>query len=209
MIGRLRGDVVDIDNDTAIIDVAGVGYEVHATMRQLQAMSVGSNVTISIETIVREDFIRLYGFASQTERQMFRLLQTVQGVGAKHALAMLDALRPSEIIDAIIAGDATTLSRAHGVGKKLAQRIASELEGKVGSIAATGAALRVVAGKSTAVTPDDAPTAASGMASDAVLALCQLGYEPVEARRAVAAAAGGADSVESLIKGALKHLSAA
>jgi Holliday junction DNA helicase RuvA len=206
MIGRLKGEIVAIDVDNAIIDVGGVGYEIHAHARLLQDLALGETACLSIETLVREDMIRLYGFASETEREAFRLLQSVQGVGARHALAMLQVLPPDDLYDAIAAEDATSLSRAHGVGKKLAQRITTELASKVGGIAVkSGAKLKVVARQMAAGAAPDAR-------ADAVSALSNLGYDGVEARRAVGAAAealGESAGVEALIKGALKELAAA
>lgn len=208
MIGRLKGTVAAIDIDTALIDVAGVGYEVHAHGRLLSHLAVGEAATLSIETIVREDLIRLYGFENEGERRAFRLLTGVSGVGAKHALAVLQVLPPNDLYDAIAAEDVTSIARAHGVGKKLAQRIATELQSKLGSLAASsGSALKVVARKMAA--GGDKP--ANNPRADAVSALSHLGYDGVEARRAVnlaAEAAGEAPSVEDLIKRALKELAA-
>ena len=206
MIGRLKGIVADVGVDTAIIDVAGVGYEIHGNPRLLQRLAVGEEAVLAIETHVREDMIRLYGFENEAERQCFRLLQTVQGVGAKHGLGILQVLTPSEIYDAVSVEDVTAISRAHGVGKKLAQRIVTELQSKVGAITATGETLKVAARKK-AATPSDPALAAR---ADAVSALSHLGYDGVEARRAVAQAAEGLDNpvVEDLIKSALKELAA-
>ena len=202
MIGRLKGTVASLDTDTALIDVMGVGYEVHAHARLLAHLAVGEAATLSIETIVREDLIRLYGFESEAERRAFRLLTSVQGVGARHALSVLQVLPPDDLYDAIAAEDVTSLARAHGVGKKLAQRIASELQSKLGTLAAAGGpALKVVARKMAA---GEAP--APNARADAVSALVNLGYDGVEARRAVAAAGDG--DVAELIKRALKELAA-
>lgn len=209
MIGRLKGTVVSIGEDTVLIDVMGVGYEAYAASRTLQRLAVGEAATLSIETIVREDMIRLYGFENEAERQCFRLLQTVQGVGAKHALAMLQILRPDELYDAVAAEDVTAISRAHGVGKKIAQRIATELQTKVGALAsASGQGFAAAArAKVGANAPSDPALAAK---TDAVSALANLGYEGLDARRAVALAAEGTDrpGVEALIKAALKQLAA-
>lgn len=206
MIGRLKGEIVAIDVDTAIIDVGGVGYEIHAHARLLQDMALGDAATLAIETLVREDMIRLYGFASEAEREAFRLLQSVQGVGARHALAILQVLPPDDVYEAIAAEDAAALSRAHGVGKKLAQRIASELSSKVGGVAVkSGARLKVVARQMSA-------GGAANARADAVSALSNLGYDGVEARRAVGAASqalGEGANVEDLIKRALKEMAAA
>lgn len=209
MIGRLKGTIVSLGAETALIDVMGVGYETYAAPRTLQSLALGEAATLSIETIVREDMIRLYGFESEAERQCFRLLQSVQGVGAKHALAMLQVLTPAELYDAVAAEDVTTVSRAHGVGKKLAQRIVTELQSKVGALAgATGESFTVAARAKVAAAPSDPALAAR---ADAVSALAHLGYDGVEARRAVALAADGAASVgvEELIKAALKELAPA
>ena len=207
MIGRLKGTVAGIGEETALIDVMGVGYEAYATPRLLQRLVVGDMATLSIETVVREDMIRLYGFENESERKSFRLLQSVQGVGAKHALALLQVLTPSEIYDAVAAEDVTAISRAHGVGKKLAQRIVTELATKIGAIAGSGESFTLAARKKTASPADPALAARA----DAVSALSNLGYDGVEARRAVALAAEALDSpgVEALIKAALKELSAA
>jgi len=205
MIGRLKGTVAAIDVDTALIDVAGVGYEVHAHARLLSHLAIGEAATLSIETIVREDLIRLYGFENDGERRAFRLLTGVSGVGSKHALAVLQVLPPDDLYDAIAAEDVTAIARAHGVGKKLAQRIATELQSKLGSLAgASGARLKVVARKM-AAGGEPAETGARAKA-DAVSALVNLGYDGVEARRAVNAVGEG--DVADLIKRALKELAA-
>ncbi|MEZ5894388.1 MAG: Holliday junction branch migration protein RuvA [Parvularculaceae bacterium] len=209
MIGRLKGVVMSVAEETALIDVNGVGYEVHASPRTLQSLVAGDDATLSIETLVREDLIRLYGFASEGERRAFRLLQSVQGVGAKHALGVLQVLSPSELYDAVAAEDVTAVARAHGVGKKLAQRIVTELQSKVGALAgATGEVFALAARRKVAAPPADPELSAK---ADAVSALANLGYDGIEARRAVARAAEGLDSpgVEALIKAALKELAAA
>ena len=208
MIGRLKGTIAAIDTDTAIIDVGGVGYEVHGHARLLQHLAVGEAATLAIETLVREDLIRLYAFASEAEREAFRLLQSVQGVGARHALAVLQVLPPADLYDAIAAEDAATLSRAHGVGKKLAQRIGVELQSKVGGVVEkSGAKLAVVARNMAADAGGEA-----NVKADAVSALSNLGYDGVAARRAVGLAsqdAGETANVQELIKRALKELAAA
>lgn len=212
MIGRLKGTVAQVGAETAIIDVMGVGYEVTAPPRTLQRLAAGEEATLAIETYVREDMIRLYGFESEAERQAFRLLQSVQGVGARHALAVLQVLTPSELYDAISVEDATAISRAHGVGKKLAQRIAAELQSKVGAIAGAGEVLTLAARKKAGAAPADPMLAAIAQnRADAVSALAHLGYDGVEARRAVAQAAEELEEpgVEALIKAALKQLAAA
>jgi len=210
MIGRLKGEVISVSEETALIDVSGVGYEIYAAPRTLANLMAGEDATLSIETLVREDLIRLYGFPSENERQAFRLLQSVQGVGAKHALGVLQVLSPSELYDAVTAEDITAVARAHGVGKKLAQRIVTELQSKAGALAGhTGEVFTLAARKkAAAATPSDPALAAK---ADAVSALSHLGYDGVEARRAVARAAETLDSpgVEALIKAALKELAAA
>ncbi len=209
MIGRLRGTVITVAEDTALIDVNGVGYEIYAAPRVLQGLIPGEEATLSIETLVREDLIRLFGFPSEHERSAFRLLQSVQGVGAKHALGVLQVLSPSELYDAVTAEDVTAVSRAHGVGKKLAQRIVTELQSKAGALAgATGEVFSLAARRKVAEAPSDPGLSAK---ADAVSALANLGYDGIEARKAVARAAEGMDSpgVEALIKAALKELAAA
>jgi Holliday junction DNA helicase RuvA len=212
MIGRLRGMVISVAEETALIDVNGVGYEVYAAPRVLQALVPGDEATLSIETLVREDLIRLFGFPSEGERRAFRLLQSVQGVGAKHALGVLQVLTPSELYDAVAAEDVTSVARAHGVGKKLAQRIVTELQSKVGALAGATGEVFTLAARRKADAPADPELAAK---ADAVSALANLGYDGMEARRAVARAAEGLDSlgsnnlgVEMLIKAALKELAA-
>ena len=209
MIAALKGTVAALGAETVVVDVAGVGYEAYAAPRTLQRFAVGEAAALAIETVVREDMIRLYGFENETERQAFRLLQSVQGVGAKHALAILQVLPPADLFDAISAEDVTAISRAHGVGKKIAQRIASELQSKVGAMAAPGDNLTVLA-RAKAAQAEGADPALAARA-DAVSALSGLGYDGVEARRAVAAAAEDLDApgVEELIKAALKQLAAA
>jgi len=209
MIGRLKGEVISVAEETALIDVGGVGYEIHASARTLSNLMAGEETTLSIETLVREDLIRLYGFPSENERQAFRLLQSVQGVGAKHALGVLQVLSPAELYDAVTAEDVTAVARAHGVGKKLAQRIVTELQSKAGALAGhTGEVFTLAARKKAASAPSDPALAAK---ADAVSALSHLGYDGIEARRAVARAAETLDSpgVEALIKAALKELAAA
>ena len=204
MIGRLKGVIVALDTDTAVIDVGGVGYEIYGHARLLGRLGVGESATLAIETLVREDLIRLYAFESEAERSAFRLLQSVQGVGARHALSVLQVLPTDDLYDAVAAEDVTAISRAHGVGKKLAQRIATELRGKVGGVARSGAVLSIAARKK-------AEGGAPNAKSDAVSALANLGYDGADARRAVGLAAQNLDeeaSVGDLVKRALKELAA-
>lgn len=199
MIAKLSGRVDSLGEDWAVIDVGGVGYLVFCSRKTLGRLAVGEAASLVIETHVREDHIHLYGFMGSAERDWFRLLTQVQGVGAKVGMAILSTLSTEEILHAIAAGDRTALSRAPGVGGKLAGRIASELKDKVGAIALGP------------VMPGSARPAAGagGATSDAVSALVHLGYSPSEALRAVSQAAGqlGPDAdVAALIRGSLAEL---
>ena len=195
MIAKLKGVLEASAADHAVIDVQGVGYQVAASTRTLEALGpVGGDVTIHTEMLVGDDFIRLVGFASAGERDWFRLLGSVQGVGSKVALAILSTLETSEIQAAIAAGDAAMLARTPGVGPKLASRIANELKDKVGGIAtASGGTI----------------PAPSGPSTDAVSALLNLGFKPAEASAAVASAQGelgvGA-GLDALVRVALKKV---
>jgi len=201
MIGKLTGLVDTREDDRVIIDVGGVGYVVFCSGRTLANLPTqGQPMALLIETHVREDHIHLYGFADRAEREWFRLLSTVQGVGARMALAILSVLPPDELARAIAAQDRSALTRASGVGPKLAGRIVAELKERAG---------RVVFGPVVAASGDSA--AASGPSEDAVSALVNLGYRRGEAFGAVAQAARelGADaSLDALIKAGLKELSA-
>lgn len=201
MIARLRGILDRLGADHAVIDVGGVGYLVFCSARTLAQLGAeGDEVAAEIETHVREDHIHLYGFATMAEKEMFGLLQTVQGVGAKVTLQILSALSVDDLRTAIGSGDIATITRAPGVGKRLAQRIAGELKDKVGALPA----LAATAGGAT-----EAPVAAGGAAADAASALVNLGYRRAEAEAAVlrAAATAGEDaSVEALITAGLKEL---
>ena len=207
MIARLKGIVEELGDDWLIVDVNGVGYHVFASSRTLGSMAVGDAVTVVIETHVREDHIHLYGFADTTERDWFKLLTTVQGVGAKVGLAIQSALSPDEISQAIAAQDKATITRAPGVGPKLAARIASELKDKVGAIA-LNQTLAAATGKAA---KGSAP-AAGNTVSDAVSALVNLGYNASQAFGAVSETAGelgeGAD-VAALIRGGISRLAPA
>lgn len=201
MIGKLTGLVEARDEDRAIIDVGGVGYVVFCSGRTLANLPAqGQPVALLIETHVREDHIHLYGFADRAEQEWFRLLSGVQGVGARMALAILSVLPPDELVRAIAAQDRAALTRANGVGPKLAGRIASELKERAG---------RIVLGPAAAASAGLSPV--SGPSEDAVSALVNLGYRRGEAFGAVAQATRelGADaSLDSLIKAGLKELSA-
>jgi len=196
MIAKLTGQVDSAAEDAAVVDVGGVGYLVFCSARTLARLPAkGGPVSLLIETHVREDHIHLYGFAESGERDWFRLLTTVQGVGARLALAILGVLGPDELVRAIAAADKASLARAPGVGPKLAGRIAAELKDKVGSIALGPAAVSL---------PDQ------GVEADAVSALVNLGYRRAEAFSAVAAAArrlGSGAAVDALVVAGLKELS--
>jgi Holliday junction DNA helicase RuvA len=199
MFARLKGIVDDVAEDSLILDVGGVGYLVYCSSRTLGNLpGRGEAVRLEIETHVREDHIHLYGFADLSERDWFRLLTTVQGVGARVGLAILSVLPPDGLTQAIAAQDKAAVARANGVGPKLAQRIVTELKDKVG-----GMALGPVATKS-----DAAPPADAGASEDAVSALVNLGYGRSEAFTAVAKAAraGAASDVSGLIREALREL---
>jgi Holliday junction DNA helicase RuvA len=208
MIGKLRGIVDTIGADHAIIDAGGVGYEVACSSRTLAALpQPGEPVTLSIETHVREDAIKLYGFLTQAERAWFRLLQSVQGVGAKVALSILSTLDIGQLASAIALQDRSMVTRAPGVGPKVALRIVNELKDKAPPLAlSAAAALEAPAAPLNGVKP--AAPAVLPMA-EAVSALLNLGYPAVQANAAVAAAlqkAGEAPQTETLIRLSLKEL---
>ena len=203
MIGKLKGTIDSYGEDYIILDVHGVGYLVHCSAKTLTALPpTGEAATLSIETHVREDLIRLYGFRSDQEREWFRLLQTVQGVGAKVALAILSALEPGALATALGTGDKAMIGRAPGVGPKLAQRIVTELKDKAPAFGAVDPAI-VKLSDSVAEKTAPAPVA------DAVSALINLGYQQAQASAAVAAAvrvAGETASSPQLIRLALKDM---
>ncbi len=198
MIALLTGLVEALEADRCIIDVAGVGYLVQASTRTLSALpKPPAAARVLVETVVREDAILLYGFAESAERDWFRLLTTVQGVGSKVALAILSALSPRDLVSAIGAGDRASLTRVTGVGPKLAVRLLTELRERAGGMPATaGIALPV-------------PAAAGGVASDAISALGNLGYRRMEAQPVVdriVARLGDAASLDALIRESLREL---
>ncbi|MBB4633547.1 Holliday junction branch migration protein RuvA [Sphingosinicella soli] len=198
MIAKLKGLLDTVNADGAVIDVNGVGYLVSASTKTLASLGgAGAAVMLHIETHVREDAIQLFGFTSERERDWFRLLQTVQGVGAKVALAILSVLSTDELHAAIANRDKTMVGRASGVGPKLAERIVNELKDKAGGIAGV-----------TIPVGGFAPAApAGGLASDALSALANLGYKPAEANRVVTAAieeAGEGADVGTVVRLALK-----
>jgi Holliday junction DNA helicase RuvA len=202
MIAKLTGRVDSISRDHAVIDVNGVGYLVHCPARTLSALPPpGETGSLAVETLVREDAINLYGFSDPAERDWFRLLMTVQGVGARVALALLSALNAADLATAIANEDRTMLTRADGVGPKLATRLALELKDKVGTMTVG----RAIPASPTTALPGDAATA------DAVSALINLGYRRIEAVSAVERAIkklGKGARVEALIPAGLKELGA-
>ncbi|HAE49408.1 MAG: Holliday junction branch migration protein RuvA [Tistrella sp.] len=213
MFARLKGIVDEIGADHAVIDVHGVGYLVQASRRTLGALGgTGAAATLHVETHVRENDIHLYGFVDRAERDWFRLLVTVQGVGAKVALAVLSVLDPSALAAAIAAQDARAPARATGVGPKLAKRIVMELKDKA-ALVGIGAADVAVLAKSIK-TPEAAAAVSKppevAAFDDALSALVNLGYREVEAapalRRVAEAAGEAAGDVQILLRGALKEL---
>ena len=204
IIGRLRGEVAAVGLDHVLIDVSGVGYVALAGTRLLAKLQTGDKITAHIETRVTESSITLFAFATDEERAWFVRLQDVPGVAGKSALAILDGLSPAEIMDAIALGDAGAFTRAKGIGKKLGERIVTELSGKAPPLGRFGKfEVAAVAGLASA----QPASAATGARGEAVSALVNLGYTQGEAAKAVAAAAkDGADEVGALVKGALKEL---
>jgi holliday junction DNA helicase RuvA len=204
MIGKLKGVIDSYGEDFIIVDVGGVGYLVHCSTRTLQALpATGAAVTLSIETYVREDQIRLFGFPSDGEREWFRLLQTVQGVGAKVALSVLGTLKPADLATAIATRDKAMIARSPGVGAKVAERIVNELKDKAPAYASVDPAVVRLAG---ALDEKRAPQPVA----DAVSALVNLGYAQPQAAAAIAAAtraSGEGADVASLIRLGLKELS--
>lgn len=193
MIARLTGTIAEISADSVTVDVTGVGYVVHCSARTLDALGgVGSDVLILTELQVREDAWTLFGFGSPAERDSFRALTSVQGVGGRLALAILSTLSPDELASAVMHGDKAMIGRAPGVGPKLAMRIANELQGKIAP------ALGGVGG---------GPAPRGATARDALSALSNLGFKPGEASIAVAAAAdelGPDATLDSLVRLALR-----
>ncbi len=203
MIGQLRGKVAAIGEAHAIIDVNGVGYEVQCSARTLRALETGQDVTLTIDTHVREDAIRLFGFRSEVERSWFRILQQIQGVGSKVALSVLGTLSPHDLASAIALGNAGAIEQTPGVGKKLAQRIVLELKDKAPALSMAG--LDVPQGPKGASLPSATPSAAA----EAISALVNLGYNPQHAAAAIATAGAelGEDAdTAKLIRRGLKEL---
>ncbi len=204
MIAKLTGMLDTVGEDRAIVDVSGVGYLVYCSARTLANLpGAGDPVVLLIETHVREDHIHLYGFADSAERDWFRLLSTVQGVGARMALAILSALPPAELVRAIAAQDKATLTRASGVGPKLAARIVAELKDKAGQIF-LGPVVALPGGRAA-----DAEAQIPIPYDDAISALVNLGYQRAEAFGAVAGVTrelGTHAPLEDVIKAGLREL---
>ena len=203
MIGKLSGIVDSYGEDWVILDVHGVGYQVYCSTRTLSTLpQTGEAARLAIETYVREDMIRLYGFATDLERDWFRLLQTVQGVGARVALSVLGTMPPADLATAIALSDKAALARAPGVGKKVAERLVTELRDKAPAYSSADPALVHLQG-------DLAEKRAPRPVADAVSALVNLGYAQVQASAAVATAARAAGedaTTEELIRRGLKEL---
>jgi Holliday junction DNA helicase RuvA len=200
MIAYLSGKVFEITEDAVVIDVGGVGYLAYCAGRTLANLpKAGDPVALQIETQFKAESLTLYGFQSAAERSWFRLLQTVQGVGARVALALLSALTPEQIAQAILAHDKAAFTQASGVGPRLAQRLVSELQNKVGELPTAP----------TVTLPTSATAGGGGRLQDAVSALVNLGYGRSEDHGAVAKAAavlGDGGDVEGLIRAGLKEL---
>ena len=194
MIARLTGILAETTADSAVLDVAGVGYLILASARTLDAIGpIGGEVMLLTEMQVREDSMTLFGFGSAGERESFRALTSVQGVGGRVALAILSVLDPAELAAAVSRGDKAMVARANGVGPKLAMRIVNELAGKLGS---PGIALTA-----------GSPTPRGGIPQDALSALANLGFKPAEASAAVAAAVedlGDSATLDALVRLALR-----
>ena len=208
MIGRLKGKVEALGESHLILDVNGVGYEVQASSRTLRNLKHGEEATLTIDTHVREDAIRLYGFSSEVERSWFRTLQTVQGVGAKVSLAVLSVLSSQDLANAIALGNWGAVQQAQGVGKVVAQRIVAELKNKAPALSLAG--VNVAGSTAGGATGSDAGPPQGNAPAEAMSALTNLGYNPADASRAVAVAAkelGEAADTAKLIRRGLKELS--
>lgn len=198
MIARLKGTVAVLAEGSAIIDVAGVGYLVACSGRTLARLAPGDGVVLLVDTQLREDGIVLYGFLDAAEQAWFRLLTTVQGVGGKAALSILGAVPAAELPTAIVSGDKAMLTRAPGVGPRLAQRIVNELRDRAQAMAVTADGAQPLR-----------PALAGKAGADAVSALVNLGFRPADALAAVGAVAarlGDGSDVDALIKGGLAEL---
>ncbi len=203
MIAQLSGSIVQTDDQRTILDVHGVGYAVHVSGRtQGQLGTMAGEVTLLTEMQVREDSMTLFGFLDVAERDAFRLLITVQGVGAKAAMAILSVLAPADLTNAIISGDKAMVARADGVGPKIAQRVVNELGEKIGKIVSLGGALSI------GNTSGETSGAAAGLVGDAVSALANLGYGQTEAHSAVmrVQTKSPSDNLSDVIAAALRDI---
>ena len=209
MIGKLRGKVEAIGEAHAIIDVNGVGYEVQCSARTLRGLELGQDVSLTIDTHVREDAIRLFGFRSEVERGWFRTLQQIQGVGSKVALSVLGTMSPQELASAIALGNWAAVEQTPGVGKKLAQRIVLELKDKAPALTMAGLNAPPRANGHAGAA---AAQPIEGATAEAISALVNLGYNPQQAATAIATAGielgEGADTAR-LIRRGLKELARA
>jgi holliday junction DNA helicase RuvA len=209
MIGKLRGYVEQVRPDHLLLDVQGVGYRVFASATTLEKLrGEGEQVALFIETHVREDHIHLYGFLSEAEQDMFTLLTTVQGVGNKMALAVLSTFSAVDIANIILVQDVTALTRVSGIGKRIAERMVTELKNKLLSLELGGSAT-VMAGASraTAPAPTTAASAEASVLADAISALEHLGYSRVDAHRAAyASMQEGTATLDAAITQALRKL---
>ena len=208
MIAQVKGQIVASDLTYLVLDVMGVGYQIFASGRSLSQLGgVGAEVTVLTELVVREDSMTLYGFASEGERAAFRLLQTVQGVGAKAALSILTVLTPDELAQAILAGDKAMVARAEGIGPKLALRIVNELAQKTASLAGGG----LQAASDGVASPDATTAAQNAVLQDALSALVNLGYSRTEAFTALqnVQKQGTDNDISALIAAALKQMGSA
>jgi len=212
MIAQLRGKIVAVGPNAAILDVSGVGYQVSISGKTQSSIALlEGEITLLTEMIVREDSMTLFGFLDGGERDAFNLLTTVQGVGAKAAMAILSVLSPAELSTAIISGDKAMVTRADGIGPKIAQRVVNELSEKIGKLSGLGGGMTIAGagGEATAgagAGGSDADT--SGIIGDAISALTNLGYGRAEAHTALmrARANGVADELSPLIAAALREM---
>lgn len=204
MIGKLRGLVDEIGEDSIILDVNGVGYHLYCHARTLACLDIASAAEFIVESHVREDHFHLYGFMDKTEREWFRLLTSVQGVGVKMGMSILGTYTPEQLTLALASGDTVMLTRVSGVGPKLAQRLVTELKGKVGKLS-TSTIIPLTPAKAKGKAQATAPT----ITEDAISALVNLGYARAEAFSAVAnaqAKAGDVPKLDELIRHGLKEL---
>ncbi len=204
MIGKLRGKVDAIGEAHAIIDVNGVGYEVQLSSRTLRNLKLGEEVSLTIDTHVREDSIKLFGFSSEIERSWFRTLQTIQGVGSKVALAILGTMSPQDLANAIALKDTGAMAQTPGVGKKLAERLVLELKDKAPALSVAGLNVPV-----SSIGGGGAAPVETNAVAEAMSALTNLGYNPAQASAAIGAAAKelGVDAdTAKLIRRGLKEL---